>query len=51
MLSRDRVAQHSVDATPENANGSCEVVVRADPKPNEDAAENQEQAPEDNDEQ
>jgi Ca2+-binding RTX toxin-like protein len=40
-----------IDATPTNANGSCEVVTRADPQPNEDRAENGEQAPQDNDQQ
>ena len=32
-----------VDATPANPNGSCEVVVRAEPKPGEDQQENAQQ--------
>jgi len=34
-----------VDATPENLNGSCERVVRAEPKAGEDASENKTQSP------
>ena len=33
------------DATPENPNGSCEKVVRADPRPGEDGTENRTENP------
>ena len=38
-----------VDATPGNPNGSCEVVVRADPKPRDNSTENAQQSPSDGD--
>jgi Ca2+-binding RTX toxin-like protein len=38
-----------VDATTDNPNGSCEVVVRADPKPQDNTTENQQQSSSDGD--
>ena len=37
-----------MDATPDNPNGSCEVVVRADPKPQDNTTEEQQQSSSDN---
>jgi Ca2+-binding RTX toxin-like protein len=38
-----------VDATTDNPNGSCEVVVRADPQPRDNTTENAQQSPSDGD--
>jgi hypothetical protein len=38
-----------VDAAAGNPNGSCEVVVRADPRPRDNTTENAQQSPADGD--